>query len=153
VSFAAVEWAWRQRAGDGTAKAVLILLAFHADEAGECWPGRGRMVARLELSRNTIREAVNRLERAGLLQVVPRFDDRGRRQGTLYRLRVEGGSELTPGGREATRGGSRGDPGEGREPAPNSQGEQKANVFTLGKRRRSQRGGIDRSAYDEVIER
>lgn len=94
MSIAATTWAWRQQTGTSSAKAVLVALAdITRRDADCCWPSRARLAALTELHPDTIRRAIRELEVAGLVEVEARYSDAGRRQGTLYKLKLGGGAE------------------------------------------------------------
>lgn len=65
--------------GSAASKVVLYVLADMADARGVCWPSMRYIASRAELSLNTVRKAVRRLESLGLLVVRP-----GRRGGSLH---------------------------------------------------------------------
>lgn len=68
MSMAALEWAF-EVAVEGPAKAVLLVLADHANAEGKCWPGMARMVARSGFQERTVRRALRTLEEAGHIEV------------------------------------------------------------------------------------
>ena len=51
MSVRAMAWAFEQRVGSPMAKLVLLKLADHADENGECFPSIGRIAADTEMNR------------------------------------------------------------------------------------------------------
>lgn len=70
MSVVQVRAAYRARAGSGTAKAVLVMLADVACErCGLAWPGVGYIAEATEISRASVTRAVRQLEDAGLLRV------------------------------------------------------------------------------------
>jgi hypothetical protein len=89
MSWNALAWAGKQRVGHAHTKAVLILLANYADEAGSCFPSNEHLGDVLEVSIRTIQNAVTTLEEAGYLT---RTRDRNK-DGTLgltrYRLNLD----------------------------------------------------------------
>lgn len=74
-----VGWAYRQKTGSPTAKAVLVKLAENANEEGEAWPSIVRMVRETELSRRTVMLKLRELEELGLIRIVNTRN--GQRQG------------------------------------------------------------------------
>lgn len=82
-SFPWLVWAAKRPEGcpQGSAYAVLVALAEHADSEGVCWPGLDRLAAITGWSRSTVRRSVEALERAGLIDV-------GRESGTASRYQI-----------------------------------------------------------------
>ncbi len=64
-----------------TPKAVLIALAYHANDEGECWPSIGRLAERTCFSERAVQNAIHWLEGAGALQT-----DRSSGRHTTYRV-------------------------------------------------------------------
>jgi DNA-binding transcriptional ArsR family regulator len=157
VSLDTLKWACQHRAGGGTAKAVLLVLAFHADRhTGECWPGHRLIEHESEFSRSAVTNAIRQLRDRGLLDVTPKRDRRGRRIGTLYRLRIDKGSQRSSAGSERAQGGPRASQSQGPERAPNRQPEPSGNVLPLrGKTQDSPGGPEQRGApsYNDAVER
>src|SRR6187399_1436327 len=57
---------------DARSKAVLIALAFHANEfSGKCFPGLERLTLFTCLSRSTVQRAIKDLKQLGLITVIP----------------------------------------------------------------------------------
>lgn len=83
-----MNWAWRQRVGNPTRKAILVALADHADSDGVCWPGHEGIGDRVEVSRRTVIRQIERLEADGLLTIERRRGADGTQSTNLYRLRV-----------------------------------------------------------------
>lgn len=67
-----MQLAWPLRCGGPTLKAVLIALADHANERGECYPSIPRIASRTELSERAVRGALRALEVAGLIRSTAR---------------------------------------------------------------------------------
>lgn len=88
MSVEAMAWAWRQRVGNPTRKAVLIALADHADNTGVCWPGHDGIAEKCEVSRRTVIRQIEQLARDGLITVEHRRGQLGRQASNRYRLRV-----------------------------------------------------------------
>lgn len=57
------------RIGDGKAKAVLQVLAFHSDNEGVCWPKQETIADEAEWSLSTVRRALKLLELHNIIQV------------------------------------------------------------------------------------
>lgn len=83
--------AWLQRCGSPTNKAVLTVLADHADDSGECYPSVTRIANHTELSERAVRGALRALEAAGLIRSAARSGT-----SSIYTLTL-----LTPAGRSA----------------------------------------------------
>ncbi len=80
MSNAAIDAAYRVKAGSATNKTVLIALANRANDEGKCWPFLRTLKAETELSERAIRTALADLERRGLLSRAAQYLD-----GTKYR--------------------------------------------------------------------
>lgn len=73
----------------GLAVQTAILLAeYYNDEAGCSWPSQARLTDELNATRNGVRQAIKRLEDAGLIEYIP---ERGRAKNNRYFLRFPGG--------------------------------------------------------------
>lgn len=68
------------------ARAVYMYLKDHADGHGKCWPGIKTIAAELDLSRSTVKRALDDLCRAGLISKAPRWRENGSYTSNLYRL-------------------------------------------------------------------
>lgn len=77
MSFQAMAWAVRQKVGNATGKAILLMLANYADDAGACFPGQGKLATECECSERTVREWLSKFEEMGLV----RRDERRRSDG------------------------------------------------------------------------
>jgi DNA-binding transcriptional MocR family regulator len=76
MSWDHVLWAAREAhvpAGDATAHHVLVVIATHANREGRAWPGVATIARETGLHPGTVRRAVQRLETAGLLEVIHRY--------------------------------------------------------------------------------
>lgn len=73
MSIRALNWAWEQRAGSPTAKAVLAALADMADELHSCFPRIEFIADRVEVSESTIKRVLKQLEQAGFLHRERRY--------------------------------------------------------------------------------
>lgn len=68
LSMGALRWARIPRPTlSGPAAAVLLCLADHANERGECWPAVSTVAAEMSMSMSTVRRALRELEREALL--------------------------------------------------------------------------------------
>lgn len=59
---------WDETDVEGTDLLVLLCLADHAGDDGECWPSVGRIAKRARRSERVVQKAMARLERKGLLR-------------------------------------------------------------------------------------
>ncbi|HXB16409.1 MAG TPA: hypothetical protein VNV44_11780 [Solirubrobacteraceae bacterium] len=67
MSWRASEWALEQRAGKAGAKAVLQVLAVHADDRGVTFAGREKIAAEAEIEKATVSAHLKRLEQRRLI--------------------------------------------------------------------------------------
>ena len=91
MSWQALDWASKQKTGNGTNKLVLISLANYADDANTCFPSFKTLVNITELSRSTIIRSLKDLESKGLINISERFVDVNeskRQTSNLYTLLV-----------------------------------------------------------------
>lgn len=90
MSVRAMSWAWSTPTDTPSERLVLLALADHAGEDGECWPGSASLAAKTGLSEGSVRRYITRLDERGILEKVER---RRRKDGTLgtwiYRLRLD----------------------------------------------------------------
>ncbi len=68
------------------ARAVYMYLKDHADSQGRCWPGIRTIAAELNLSRSTVKRALDDLYQEGLISREPRWRENGSLTSNLYRL-------------------------------------------------------------------
>lgn len=68
------------------ARAVYMYLKDHADGQGQCWPGIKTIASDLNLSRSTVKRALDDLCRMGLISKSPRWRENGSFSSNLYRL-------------------------------------------------------------------
>lgn len=68
------------------AKAVCLYLHDRANGEGESWYAIGAIATDLNLSRSTVKRALNDLVRLGRVEKQPRFRENGGRTSNLYRL-------------------------------------------------------------------
>lgn len=73
----ALRWAFNI-AITGPSKAVLVALADHADDAGECYPSVGRLAFMAGLSERGARKCLRDLEAAGLVETQTKDGHRSR---------------------------------------------------------------------------
>ena len=68
------------------ARAVYMYLKDRADRDGECWPAIQTISRDLNLSRSTVKRALDDLCQAGLLTRETRWRENGGRTSNLYRI-------------------------------------------------------------------
>ena len=68
------------------ARTVYMYLKDRADQDGKCWPAIKTIAKELNLSRSTVKRALDDLERAGLLVKETRWRENGGLTSNLYRL-------------------------------------------------------------------
>lgn len=66
---------------------VLLALADHADESGECWPSVDRVAEKARIKRRAAQRVIGKLEDSGLIEVDRSRNGRG--QTSRYTLHVE----------------------------------------------------------------
>ena len=69
------------------AKAVYIYLKDHANRQGTCWPGINTIAAGLNLSRSTVKRAIDDLVKAGLVEKSRRWRENRSLTSNLYRIK------------------------------------------------------------------
>ncbi|MEH0690603.1 helix-turn-helix domain-containing protein [Vibrio cholerae] len=91
----------KAKTGSPISKLILLKLADNADVHGRCFPSYQYLALYCEVSLRTVKEHIKRLEEQGFLELVHRFDKRGRQRSNLYQLytpahlHVELGDERT----------------------------------------------------------
>lgn len=86
MSVQAMGWAFKVRTGSNVLKSVLVAVSNYADEDGICWPSQARLARDTELSDRTVREALLRLEKMGLIERTRRTNEDGYRASDRIRL-------------------------------------------------------------------
>ena len=79
-------WAWDAKCPSPSAKLVLLSLADHANDDGECWPSQGNIAADCGITRQTVNEQIRRLVEAGLLKIEHRFNGTGQQANRYFLL-------------------------------------------------------------------
>jgi hypothetical protein len=94
MSAAATAWAWQQiSVGDLTAATALVLLklADRADpRSGACWPSAALTAEDCGLGKRTVERCLAELRVAGLIEIQPRYDQRGVQMANLFKLAIGG---------------------------------------------------------------
>ena len=91
MSWSALDWASKQKTGNGTNKLVLLSLSNYADDNNTCFPSFKTLVKITELSRSTIIRSLKDLELKGFISIQERYqdvNDSKRQTSNLYTLMV-----------------------------------------------------------------
>lgn len=70
---------WKQKELRGGKLLVMLALAGHADDAGECWPGMPLLMEKTRLTDRQLRRVINDLAAASLITIEERAIGRGKR--------------------------------------------------------------------------
>ena len=97
MSVQAMTWAWAVECPNGTAKLVLLCLANYADEHGSCFPGQKKIAEQCGVCLRTVKDALARLEQAGLLSREHRQRADGTRTSDRYYLELSKVQDLHKG--------------------------------------------------------
>jgi hypothetical protein len=90
LSIKAIAAAYRVKAGSPTNKAVLLALADHADDGGQCFPSVPLLVEKTELKERAVRAALADLEKLGLISRKPQYHGSTKyRRANLVTLRLD----------------------------------------------------------------
>lgn len=71
------------------AKSVYMYLRDRTNTSGTCWPGVKKIAADLQLSRSTVKRALDDLYRAGLIAKKPRYRENGSNSSNLYLVKKD----------------------------------------------------------------
>lgn len=82
-------WAVKQKVGNATGKAVLLMLANYADEGGECYPSQERLAEECECSTATVQRWLKDFEEWGALEKRKQYGEGGYRRADRIKLRLE----------------------------------------------------------------
>ena len=86
---------WNLKLGSTAHKAVLMVLADHANQDGVSWPKVATIARKADLSERTVRTAIASLEDRGLLVVDEQFEKAGKQIQNSYRIVLPtGNSEI-----------------------------------------------------------
>ena len=79
---------------------VLLALADHANDDGECWPGISAVCCKTGMVRRCVQRHIHKLQELGLLQAIPRTRKDGSQTSNTYLITLEKGEQpiLTRGG-------------------------------------------------------
>jgi len=112
MSWKALDWATDINVGSPTMRLILILLANKADEQFSCYPSVRTLMAESCAARSTVLNALNRLEREGLITRVAQYHESGAQRCSRYFLNhpdaahLKAGPNPGPPGPQAGRAGS-----------------------------------------------
>lgn len=73
-------WAVRQKVGNATGKAILLMISNYADDRGECFPSQERLAEECECSVATVARWLLSFEAMGFLKRSKRYGDSGYRR-------------------------------------------------------------------------
>lgn len=97
MSLKAMGWAWKQETKSSGERLVLLALADHAGEDGECWPHSGKIAEKCGLDPKTVQRHITALHERGLVTKVHRRKrSNGTLAGWLYRLECNEGTPMSP---------------------------------------------------------
>lgn len=88
MSFQAMAWAVKQKVGNATGKAILLMLANYADERGECFPSQETLAGECECSIATVARWIKHFEGSGFLTRSKQYGEGGYRRADRLRLRM-----------------------------------------------------------------
>lgn len=94
MSFQAMAWAVKQKVGNATGKAILLMLANYADEKGRCWPSQETLANECECSKRSILDWLQKFEDMGILSRERRHGDGGYRRADILTLDL--GAAVSP---------------------------------------------------------
>lgn len=91
MSLRAMTWAWQQDTLSSGERLVLLALADHAGEDGECWPHTARLAEKCALGPKVVQRHLTALHERGIITKVERRKrSNGTLAGWLYRLEIDG---------------------------------------------------------------
>lgn len=70
MSFAAIQWVLEHSEAGGSERLLLLVIAHHANEQGEAWPGIQRLARSTRKDARWVKRLLRRLEASGELQIV-----------------------------------------------------------------------------------
>lgn len=94
MSFQAMAWAVKQKVGNATGKAILLMLANYADEGGRCFPSQETLANECECSKRSILDWLQKFEDMGLLRRERRHGAGGYRRADVLTLNL--GAAFSP---------------------------------------------------------
>lgn len=99
MSLRVMTWAWKQETKSSGERLVLLALADHAGEDGECYPSTGHLGKKCSLDPKTIQRHLTALHDRGLItKLYRRKRQNGTLAGWLYRVNVKEaeGTQMSP---------------------------------------------------------
>jgi hypothetical protein len=88
MSIEALTWAWKQPVKCSRDRLVLLALADHANDDGECYPNQDQIAAKAMCSVDSVQRSTKRLIAAGLVAIKRRGGTGNGRWANLYKLAV-----------------------------------------------------------------
>jgi hypothetical protein len=82
-------WAVKQKVGNATGKAILLMLANYADDTGECFPSQEKLALECECSVATVQRWLKAFEAAGALNRRKQYGENGYRRADRLVLRTD----------------------------------------------------------------
>jgi hypothetical protein len=89
MSFQAMAWAVKQKVGNATGKAILLMLANYADDRGECFPSQERLAAECECSVATVARWLGLFVEMGFMTRHKQYGEGGYRRADLLRIATD----------------------------------------------------------------
>lgn len=86
MSFQAMAWAVKQKVGNATGKAILLMLANYADEDGRCFPSQETLATECECSKRSVLDWLQKFEDMGILKRDRRHGSGGYRRSDILTL-------------------------------------------------------------------
>ncbi len=96
MSFAAMQKALKIKTRKPRSKPVLTVLAYHADENNQCFPGHSKLSKETGQSAATVKRAIQDLLEEGLISIEYRHDADGNPISNLYTLRLTASGQAEP---------------------------------------------------------
>lgn len=100
MSLKVMAWAWEQATASSGEKLVLLALADHANDDGQCWPGMERIGQKCGMGKRQVSNHVQRLIEAGLLGTTRRCRDDHKYSTYLYQLNLTSSGSGVPLGQQ-----------------------------------------------------
>lgn len=82
-------WAVKQKVGNATGKAILLMLANYADDRGECFPSQERLAAECECSVATVARWLGLFVEMGFMTRHKQYGEGGYRRADLLRIATD----------------------------------------------------------------
>ena len=100
MSIKAMSWAWEQPTTSSGEKLVLLALADHANDDGQCWPGMERIGIKCGMGKRQVSNHVQKLIESGLVSTTRRCRDDHKYSTYLYQLNLSSSGNGVPPGQE-----------------------------------------------------